>query len=252
METLTHLKSVTSTSDYLQEKMRTEKVDEGTIVWAEYQTRGRGQRGNRWEANEGENLMFSILLYPEIKVTSSFSLLQAVSLAVRDTVAEYGIEDVTVKWPNDIYVGERKVCGMIVDQSVYDGMITDAIAGIGLNVNQKGFPEEFVNPISMSIASGKIFDREEVLLRLRAKLMARYNMVLNGDREDLEKDYLRHLFRYGEMSIYVDAESGEEFEGMIVGVTDDGKLKIETATGEKRYAFKEVRYKFKSIEKSVE
>ena len=104
----------------------------------------------------------------------------------------------------------------------------------------------------MSIASGKIFDREEVLLRLRAKLMARYNMVLNGDREDLEKDYLRHLFRYGEMSIYVDAESGEEFEGMIVGVTDDGKLKIETATGEKRYAFKEVRYKFKSIEKSVE
>ena len=219
---------------------------EGDIIWAERQTAGRGQRGHTWQSNEGENLTFTALLEPTfLPPSEQFSLLQVVALAMADMLSEYGIE-AKIKWTNDIYVGDSKLVGILMEHKLQGVAIGRTIAGIGLNVNQTEFDPELPNPTSMRLIAGREFDRKEVLERIALHLKNRYEMLRRGEIKQLHLDYHQRLYRLGEEHTYA-LPDGTRFRGVIEGVEPQGALKITTPQGEAyKFLFKEVEFVLKN------
>lgn len=220
-----------------------------SVLAAFYQTAGRGQRGNTWQAAPGENLTFSMVLkfgpgaMPPLRADRQFRISQAVSLALLDFLAEREIP-CTVKWPNDIYAGRKKICGILVENVLAGEYLSASVVGIGLNVNQREFPPSLVNPTSMTSLTHLHYDIKELLPRLCAHLRLRFEALQNEDTYLLlEREYTDSLFQLGSVQDYVDCASGALFSGTIVGVTETGRLLLQPAAGPLRtYAFKEVNY----------
>lgn len=219
---------------------------EGDVIWAERQSAGRGQRGHLWQSAEGLNLTFSALLEPTfLPATEQFSLLQVVALAMVDALAEFDIE-AKIKWTNDIYVGDKKIVGILMEHKLQGASLSRTIAGIGINVNQTEFDPALPNPTSMRLIAGKVFDREEVLGCITDKLIRRYDMLRRGDHTTLHTDYHLKLYRLGEKHTYA-LPDGSRFEGTITGVERQGALKISTPQGdEHKFLFKEVEFVLKN------
>ena len=170
----------------------------GDIVWAERQTAGRGQRGHSWTSPEGENLTFTLVLEPVfLPVGEQFLLSEAVTLALTDTFAAFGI-DARIKWTNDIYVGDKKLVGILIEHSYSGPTLARTIAGIGINVNQRAFDPALPNPVSMAVASGRTFDRREVLESFHACCMGRYDQLVRGEKAALQEEYRKRMYRLGE------------------------------------------------------
>ena len=158
---------------------------EGDIILAQRQTAGRGQRGHTWESREGENLTFSLVLEPLfLPPSEQFLISECVALGVCDALLHYGIE-AQIKWTNDIYIGDRKLAGILIEHKLQGSALARTVAGIGLNVNQKAFSDDLPNPISMAQATGREFDREEVLQTVATSLMARYEQLREGGAKEL-------------------------------------------------------------------
>ncbi len=160
------LPSVPSTNTWAKEHSGT--LSHGDIVVAHDQTAGRGQRGNHWEAEPGRNLTFSLFLRPgRIAPAAQFLISEIVSLAVvkalRRHLAETASETVTVKWPNDIYIGDRKIAGILIEHAISGMSISHTVAGIGLNVNQTRFVSDAPNPVSMAMIAGTEFDLPAIM-----------------------------------------------------------------------------------------
>ena len=219
---------------------------EGDIIWAEHQSAGRGQRGHSWQSEQGQNLTFSALLEPTfLPATEQFSLLQVVALAMVDALAEFDIE-AKIKWTNDIYVGDKKLVGILMEHKLHGTHISRTIAGIGINVNQIEFDPTLPNPTSMRLLTGRSFQREQVLERITQKLGIRYEMLRQGNYATLHADYHRSLYRLGEKHTYA-LPNGSRFEGKIMGVERQGALKILTSQGkEHKFLFKEVEFVLKN------
>lgn len=213
----------------------------GDAVIAIRQTAGRGQRGHKWESAEGENLTFSIVLEPSfLAVSRQFMLSEAVALAVADTLAQYGIE-ACIKWTNDIYVGDRKICGMLLEHNIQEGYLARTVAGIGLNVNQAEFAGWVSNPCSMASLSGKRYDTMEIFGKFLDNMETRYDMLENGDEERIVNDCHVRLYRLGKPSRFFIPGSGEVV-GTITGVGQDGALSVEIEGDERRFLFREIEF----------
>ena len=177
-----HLHSTTSTND----EARDLKYHDGDIIWADFQTAGRGQRGHTWESRAGENLTFSALLEPTfLPVSEQFVLLEAVALSLRDFFEGEGVES-AVKWTNDIYVGDRKAVGILIEHSYSGGKLARTIVGIGINVNQREFSSDIPNPVSLSLLTGKKYELEPLLRQFERCLAVRYSQLRNGEWEQLQ------------------------------------------------------------------
>ncbi len=213
----------------------------GDAVIAKEQTAGRGQRGNRWSSNPGENLTFSLVWEPTfLEAKRQFLLSEAVALALTDTLGEYNIK-AKIKWTNDIYVGRKKICGILIEHDLgTDGHLARTIVGIGLNINQKEFEEWVPNPTSMATLTGESYDVGAVFQRLYDALEARYNQ-LQSDPAAIERDYDALLFRKGEMATYA-LPNGKRFEGVILGVKPSGELLVESQGMVVPYLFKEIEF----------
>ncbi|MCQ2604939.1 MAG: biotin--[acetyl-CoA-carboxylase] ligase [Bacteroidales bacterium] len=234
------LKEISSTNDYAMELARTESVPDFTTICTDFQSKGRGQLGNFWESNRGENLLFSVIVHPrEIALKEQFILSQCVALSVRDIVALF-CENVTVKWPNDIYVGNNKVAGILIENQLSQKHIEFSVIGIGLNVNQTTFTSA-PNPTSLSLENDKLhFDKEEVLQLFLNRLTENYNLICSNPKQ-IRTRYLDFLYLKNVPHIYSDADGF--FEGKITNVEADGRLVItDTYGNEKKYYFKEVQY----------
>lgn len=235
-----HFDSCTSTNDML-------KREHGDLLAAvaEEQTAGRGQRGNRWYSERGRNLLFSVLTEPQgVQASGAFILSQAMALAIAVTLEGRMPErDVRIKWPNDIYVAGRKVCGILIENDLQGKCLVRSIIGCGINVNQTEFPDGLAAPAtSLALETGKEEDRERLLDDVLAAFEARYRSVCAGQVEDIRMDYHERLYLRGVKSRFEDA--GGVFEGTVSHVEHDGHLIIEDAGGEaRRYAFKEVKIK---------
>jgi len=229
----------------------------GTVYCALYQTAGRGQRGNRWEARAGENLMFSLLLKPDnISADRQFVISQATALAVAQYLQTLGIA-AKIKWPNDIYVDNSKICGILIENFVSEGHISASIIGVGLNLNQSAFPEDLVNATSATLLTGRKFDLRaelESLVDLLLDWLSRADNPASGQM--LTTSYLSNLYRKDEWHDYIDRTNcnpliattekvdGHRFRGRIKGLSPTGCLIIEDKkTGEEKlFAFKELSY----------
>lgn len=222
---------------------------EGDIVWADVQSAGRGQRGHKWESREGENITFSAIFEPTfLPATKQFLLSEVVALAVVDALRYYGV-GARIKWTNDIYVGDRKLAGILIEHKLSGINISRTIAGIGLNVNQLEFSTDLPNPVSMRQITRLELDCREVLERVAEKLMERYEMLRRGEEQQLQADYHELLYRRDALHWYF-LPDGKAFRGTIRGVEPSGALIVENEKGEQRsYLFKEIEFSVKNITK---
>lgn len=209
------------------------------VVTANEQTAGRGQRGNVWASDAKMNLLATIMVRPQgLKVASQFALSQLAALAVRAAMSYYGIE-VELKWPNDIYVGTRKLAGILVEVDCCSAVVDQAVIGIGLNVNQESYTPMEKQPVSMKMLLGESFDINDVLVSLLNAFSYYYHLLQKGEYSFLASDYKRNLMGYGQALNYRSAEG--VFEAVIVDVCDSGHLCLQRSCGKQEiYAFKEV------------
>lgn len=204
----------------------------GYALMALRQTAGRGQRGNTWEAEPGRNITLSLMLRPhDLDATRQFEVSEAVALGILDLLRELGIDGVSVKWPNDIYVSDRKICGILIENALSGSKIARSIAGIGLNVNQTEFRSDAPNPVSIRQLTGREHPIIELAEAMVAKILARL------DRGDNHADYLANLWRRSGEYLW-QTPDGTRFRASIQGVDPDGHLRL---TGcPTPFAFKEV------------
>ena len=214
------------------------------LLFADRQTAGRGQRGNSWESEPYMNLTASICLRPEgILPSEQFLISEAVSMAVVDLLAELGVET-KVKWPNDIYAGDMKICGILIENDLMGRNISQSIAGIGININQEEFHSPAPNPVSLYQITGKQYDIFEVLKNIMLRIQSYYCQLKKNDTLSIVAHYEKSLFRKEGMHRYKDTNG--EFLARIVCVEPEGRLILEDEMqAKRRYMFKEVEYLLK-------
>lgn len=216
-------------------------VEEGTVVAAKFQTEGRGQRGNTWDSEDAKNLTFSILLRPTfLPVKKQFLVSKVVALAICDTL-ECFVSGISIKWPNDIYVGDAKIAGILIENSFSSHLMDTSIVGIGLNVNQTVFTDDIPNPASLCLLTGKEYDLNALLEKLCHALSNRYSQLISENFDVISNDYFGKLYRKDKYYTYM--SNGITFRAIIFGVRDSGELLLKTESGEiKSFFFKEISF----------
>ena len=237
---LLHIAETDSTNRWLKEHASAEDV----VVWADFQTAGRGCGTNTWESERGKNLLFSVLFHPQaIAPNKQFLISMAVSVAIarvveQDMLMLASTPTVSIKWPNDIYVDDRKICGILIENRLQGNCVKDSIIGVGLNVNQTVFRGDAPNPISYAQLFGNDYNRMVILQNVLGQFG---RLMEQTDAEDLKAEYRRRLYR--QQGYYLFRDGSGDFEAQVLTVEDDGRLVLRLQNGEKRrYAFKEVQF----------
>lgn len=233
-----------STNNLLSHRCQVEKVPEFTTIWAEKQTSGKGQRGNAWESESGKNLTFSIVLYPaSINARKQFILSMMISLAIHDVLSLY-TNDISIKWPNDIYWKDKKICGILIENELQGSEISQSVIGIGININQTAFRSLAPNPVSLKLITAQDYDREMLLQQILNTIYLYYEEIKRDKEKTFDQfhqHYMGHLYLRERTALFHDANG--IFRARIVSTEPDGHLLLEDETGMiRRYAFKEVQY----------
>lgn len=239
-----HLTETESTNTYAMDVVAKTNPSEGTCVLADYQTGGKGQIGRYWHSEASKNILVSYIFYPtSLQVQDQFYLNIISGLAVKDVVAAY-VHSVKIKWPNDIYVDDRKIAGILVQNTLRETNIKSTIIGIGLNVNQSIFPIDIPNPISLSLLTDTLYDIQELLALLSSRLEFYYLELKNGQLVTLMEAYLSHLYRKDEWAVFRD-DKDHIFKGKIIGIDTQGRLKIELEDDRLQvFGFREISFVF--------
>lgn len=237
---LEHLEITDSTNQYAIKLLSKSKPPEGTVITAYEQSMGRGQIGSSWESEPGKNLTFSVILYPNfLAVSQQFALTQCFALAVVEALDFFISDSLSLKWPNDIYVGNKKLGGMLLQSSINQTQLLHAIIGIGININQELFLSGAPNPISLKQILGKEVPLNNLMTTLCSAMEKRYLQLRAGQLESIKKDYLSRLYYFMEDRLY-ERPDGSFFEGRIVDVLPDGKLLVIHDKGEETFGMKEL------------
>lgn len=240
---LLHHEELPSTNTYAQELLAKSKPIEGTVISTFRQPQGRGQVGSKWESEPDKNITMSVILYPSfLPPWQNFALNKAVALAVRHFIAELLPDQlVSVKWPNDIYVGTRKICGILIQNSLNRNALASSIVGIGINVNQTIFSKDIPNPSSLQLENGKEYDLSSLIPKLCWHLEAMYLRLKSGHFAILDAEYLQHLYRYQAATIF-QRINGTVFWGKISGISSTGQLLVtHEEGGEEAFDLKEIK-----------
>ena len=235
-DTLTeHIHKTHSTNKLLASRIQSasdgeEKIHPFFALWTDFQTAGRGMGTNRWFSEEGKNLLVSFYFEPSIPASRQFLFNQYFSVATSLFISQY-TDHVAIKWPNDIYIGGKKVAGILIEHTLSGDRIHHTIAGIGINLNQEWFPEEIPHPTSLFLETGNHYVVEDFLRQYQAFLHKEY-ILLSCDTENvnaLDKKYLEHLYHLNEPHRYL--IGGQEVTATITGVDEFGRLQLEDDGG---------------------
>ena len=228
-----------STNTEAQQLLIKNEATEGCTIVTHRQTQGRGQRGNTWEAEPGQNITLSVILSPTfLAARQQFYLNMAISLAILDLLHENGLQQAQVKWPNDLFFEDKKLGGILIENTINSHSIQHSVVGIGLNVNQL----QFASPTATSMANvcGHVLDLEKITARLLELLEKRYLQLRNGHTARLRYEYLQRLYRYQEVHLFRVGQ--EQVQGQIIGVDEDGRLAVEIEKELRYFAFKEIEH----------
>lgn len=251
-----YIKQTHSTSTLLREQY-TDDLPHLYTIRTDFQTAGRGQAGNSWESEEGKNLLFSSLLrYEGIYAADQWRLSMLVAVACWEVLAKYLPKDwLTIKWPNDIYYGDKKLVGILIENSLSGSMVDHTIAGIGVNVNQTEWLSNAPNPMSMKQITGQDYPIEQLL----SDWFSAMKSWETRTTEEIKDAYMQHLYRRQGWHLYVEREVSimptaiatdtEEgiFRAELMGITEQGELQLRTENNEeKTYHFKQIRFVIKS------
>lgn len=218
--------------------IRESNIAEGTIIITDHQTAGKGQRGNSWEAEQGKNLTFSLLLKPQfLSLDRQFFLNIISSLAVSEVLTHYFPKKIKIKWPNDIYAENLKISGILIQNLLRNSSISHSVIGIGVNINQREFKEP--KATSLNLITGEQYSLLSLLKKLLFALEKYYDLLVTGKLHILQDSYLKNLYWKNEKHMFR-AESF--FEGEIVGIDEIGKLLVNTGGETKSFSFKEIEF----------
>lgn len=234
------LDAIDSTNSFLRQLSAVEVVQDGTVVVANFQTKGRGQMGTQWSAQESKNLTFSVFKEVSfLNIQQHHYISIAVSLAIFKALQRFQIKKLKVKWPNDILSEDKKLAGVLIENVIKQTQINGSVIGIGLNVNQTDF-KELPNASSLQLISGHTFDLDEVLQAILNQLEIYFNLLKQGQFDQLKASYEKQLFRKNKPSTFKNAE-GAMFMGYIIGISDSGNLQVKVENGiTKSFALKEI------------
>ncbi len=235
------LDEVDSTNSFLIDFNQTNKQVEGTIVITNHQLKGKGQMGNNWLTQKGQNLTFSIVIYPQLNVRFSFYLNIISALSVNKTLKDLNLTP-TIKWPNDVLIQQNKIAGILVENVISSSIITQSVIGIGLNVNQQLFTDG-LNATSIK-KEGIFIDKNDVLNQIYQYFDFYYDLLLQSNFKLLLKLYYKELLWYKKIGHFIDLKLSRPFTGQIEGINNDGKLKVKDFSDQqiKLYNLKEVRF----------
>ncbi|MDE6450788.1 MAG: biotin--[acetyl-CoA-carboxylase] ligase [Odoribacter sp.] len=221
------------------EKMALSDLKDKRVILTWRQTQGRGQATNRWESEPGKNIAMTVIFRPDgLEAGKQFAISMVIALGCLDFVSRY-VRGGTVKWPNDIYVGDRKIAGSLIEHRVAGACIQSSLCGIGLNVNQSFFLSDAPNPVSLKQLTGKELDLQQVLAELLECIGRRYARI--KDYVALETDFRKNMYRA--CGIYGWSDVNGAFQASVAGIDEYGQLILEDTEGRRRlYAFKEVKY----------
>lgn len=246
--------TVASTSTALKQLAASRQLPHLYTLCTWHQTAGRGQQGNSWESEPDKNISFSTILDASSIPQQRLRYVSEVcALAVAGTLRSYCI-DAEVKWPNDIYVGDKKICGILIETVLQGGSVRCCIAGIGINVNQTVFVSDAPNPVSMRLITGLVYDKEQVLRRTLASLADMWGLMLT-DPDALHQHYLNLLYRRSGLWLWrrrepqaapmriMQQHSADAFRACIAGIDEQGRLILRHENGRtEAFGFKEIQY----------
>lgn len=248
-----YIKQTHSTSTLLREQYSLALPHLYTIR-TDYQTAGRGQAGNGWESEEGKNLLFSALLrYPEVKASEQWRLSMLVAVGIREVLAALLPDKnmLRIKWPNDIYYGDKKLVGILIENSLQGAYLDHSIVGIGVNLNQTQWRSNAPNPVSMKQITGVDYEPEQVL----GAWIAAIKRLETESTEHVKQAYMQHLYRSQGWHPYMEREvstqpthiahtaEGDSFLAKVVDISPQGELLLQVESGEeKRFHFKQIRF----------
>ncbi len=228
-----------STNDELVLLARKFNEPEGTLIYTDDQLKGRGQRGNVWISEPGKNILMSLLLRPKfLSPSNQFNLNLIAGLAVVDTLSDLIEASIRLKWPNDVYINEKKIAGVLIENNLRGNILESAVVGIGFNINQRGF--NIPTATSLAIEAQQQFDKEEVMEKMICHLEKWYMKLKTGKTEEILNSYHDLMMWRGELRTFKSSEV--EFEGEIIGIDSQGRLSINVEGELKTFGIKEVQF----------
>lgn len=238
---IVRLQSTDSTNNYANHQIRENELPEGTVFLAYEQTTGRGQLKNFWESETGKNLTFSIVLFPDfLEIRRQFILSKVVTLGIYKALNKY-IDHLKIKWPNDIYAGNQKLGGILIENSIMNGLLKSSVVGVGLNVNQTVFSSIAPNPVSLRTLTNQHYDCEKLLTEVLSEIDGYYTLLRQSEEEKINQEFMSVLYRLNEKHNF--RSENKVFEGKIIGVNEIGQLLIRKQDGKiLDFHFKEVEF----------
>ena len=233
-----------STNEYALKVLSKTRPIEGTVIITDYQIAGKGQIGSKWESERGKNLTLTCILYPSfLDLIQQYLLTCIASLSVRQTLASLiNHREIKIKWPNDILVNQKKICGILIQNSVMSGKIQNSVIGIGVNVNQSFFSKDLTRATSIFNELNAEIDLEDIKTDLFSNLTRWYNLLKDNQIELIKNSYADSLYGRDEEKIFLLKSEGKEKPGIIKGIDPRGKLWIEHEGEEAVYDIKEIQY----------
>jgi BirA family transcriptional regulator, biotin operon repressor / biotin---[acetyl-CoA-carboxylase] ligase len=228
---------IESTNEYANHLLAKTSPINGTCILTDFQTAGKGQIGRSWESAAGENLLLSYIFFPiRAVVADQFAINMAVALSIKHCISDY-CDQVSIKWPNDIYVHNRKICGILIQNSISGQNIKNTILGIGINVNQMTFADWVPNPTSLRLETGHTFDKMSVFVNLNKYLGPYLQWIDDGRHTEIIQQYNEHLYKKHLLSTFI-MRDGSRMQGQVDHVDHSGRLNVVDEQGIMRsYAF---------------
>lgn len=221
---LIHLQEIDSTNEYAKSLIKElTYVSEGTTIVAKNQLHGRGQMGSSWESNPNQNLTFSVIISPKMLVVEQFQISKIVALALISFLNQLGIKNTSIKWPNDIYIKEKKIAGILIENILKNNKIEYTIVGIGLNVNQVDFTTK--NATSLQLITSQAYDLNILLANFLEILERNYFLLKSNQHAVINEAYLKNLLGFQKERKF--STSTEQFKAIIIGVSAMGKLQLQ-------------------------
>ena len=234
-----HIPKTDSSNNEAKRILQKKNLSDFSVIYVNEQTSGKGQRNNKWISEAGKNLTFSIIGFPKIKPENQFYLSKVISSGINNYLNSK-IQGFKIKWPNDIYYQNKKICGILIENSLSGQKIKNSVTGIGININQTNFPDKIPNALSLKNITGIDYNIENELHLLLNFIFEKYKLLSPDNFNQIDKEYMQNLYKINITAKFKDKYG--IFEGKIIGTTPEGKLIIKTTGGDIRY------YNFKEVE----
>jgi BirA family transcriptional regulator, biotin operon repressor / biotin---[acetyl-CoA-carboxylase] ligase len=239
---LLHFDELTSTNDYARILSNETSTHEGTVIMADQQSKGRGQMGSSWESAPGQNLTASIILRPIwLRADLQSVLSKAISLAVYDAISSnINVENIWIKWPNDLIINQKKISGILIENTISGQNLSTSIVGIGINVNQTSFSTSLTHAGSLQQITGQTIDTAILAVSLFEKIEYWYEILKKNGAEVIQTAYLQRLLGYQKEHNFLLPKANTVFQGTIVDVDIEGRLCVATQVGIQKFLVKEI------------